>query len=499
MVAVPFAPFDPDKSRFNTGAMPIVTNVVPKIDGYGPLPALLVTGAVYDYLVDENGDYLVNEDGQRLVVGVDWTGITGQLLLPGDCTAYFAARREDGSEAQVAGTSEGLHQFNPIQFVWEDVSGPSAPYDTDAAWSIEKFGSVLYAANGVDYEQKMDIESDTAFSDNSSAPKAKYLRAVGDFMTRGNIVGHPARWQWSAINNPQLNTANSKLSGFQDMPEGDEVMGTVPLSNGAHVIMRSAIQGMILALEPDFVFRRTLIDGKRGTSSPGSICQIGQDDYLVYLDDGWTRFKNGAFTNIGEGRVNQWFLGECDQDERAKIRAALDPEHNCVWIGYTDTNGARKSLGYQYILDQFVLAELQFQVATPARTFAYSESDPPISIVGLWRFSAIDEDGQLAYLVGNNLAAILETNEVRFAPDRAFVNGVRLQSDAQNFTITVSTTDVLGGAFRSRAAVSPSARSGKIPVRADGRTHKIRATIAQGSTWTIANGLDVDVVQSGKA
>lgn len=497
MVTVPFAPFEPDKSRYNSGATPEIINSVPTADGWGPLKGTTIVYGVYYLLANENEAPLLREDGNYIIVGQSFDALSGDTVLSADAKGMFACRKLDGTESIFVGTGTTLEIFNRGGLDWGDVSGSSGPYAGTERWSFARFGQVVYAQNGVDPEQMIDVDNDVEFSDNSTAPVAKYIASVGDFLMRGNLVGYPARVQWSGLNDPTYNTATQRSSDYQDMPTGDEVMGIVPLSGGAHIWMRSALHAMQSALGSGFVFTRAPIDEVVGTSAPYSICSIGQDDYVVYVDTGFLRFKGGGFTNIGEGRVNRWFLANCDQNERGNIVANVDPEHNVVWFAFTDMDGNRKTLGYQYLYDRWCISTLEIQASCRARTFAYS-GQPPIIEEDVPRFAMITSDRRLAYLVGSNLAATLTTNELDFAPDRAFVNSAALISDAQDFTVVHKTTDVRGGAFRTRTAVSPSTRTGRVPLRGDGRQHKFQIDIAAGEDWSTATALEVDAQRSGR-
>jgi hypothetical protein len=98
------------------------------------------------------------------------------------------------------------------------------------------------------------------------------------------------------------------------------------------------------------------------------------------------------------------------------------------------------------------------------------------------------------------MEATIETNEASLnGTDRAFVNGGRLDGDAANYTATLATADYKGQAFRARNGVSPSARTRFLALRGDGRVHKATVTIPSGESWTIYQGVDLDVVGSGKS
>lgn len=508
MVAVPFPPFEPDANRYNTNALPIALNVVPLKDGWRPLQSIVNPLPSYERLTDIDGNRLTDIDGNYLIVGPGGSSLGGGYRITDPITGLFAARKKDGTEALFAGTDTTLYKFNRSSFVWEDVSGASAPYASACRWSFVKFGSVVYCQNGNDPEQMFDIETDLTFSDNATAPICKYLAVVGSFVFRGNIVSWssqsitnaPDMIQCSALENPQDNEPqNFNFSDYQSIPTGDEVMGIVPVSGGAHIWMRNALQGITLTLTSDYTFTRTPINEMRGTSAPYSIGIVGQDDYSIYCDDGFWRFQGGTFNPIGNGRVNSWFLTESDQNDRENVLAMPDPEHNVVWTAYTDADATRKMLGYHYNFDRWCQSDVYVQASTRSRTFAYSQSTPPIVETDLLRFAIIDASGTLGYLVGNNLPATITTNEIQFSNNRAFANSAQLIGDPQIFTITPATTDVRGGTFRVRNASSPSARSGRVPMRADGRTHRFQVDIQPNITWTNAISLDVEISQTGQS
>ena len=70
MAEVSLGRFEPDKNRFNVGALPDVDNVVPQQDGWGPVKAPVETATVYDFIMSPDGeDYILGGDGNRLITG----------------------------------------------------------------------------------------------------------------------------------------------------------------------------------------------------------------------------------------------------------------------------------------------------------------------------------------------------------------------------------------------------------------------------------------------
>ena len=502
MAIIPLARFAPDKAKFNTDALSSVNNVVPATDGWKPLKQIVQTPAIYDYLVWENGDYITDQNGNRLVVGTDWSGLGGEITLPDTATMFFVARKRDGTEVLFCGTETQLFKYNATSNVWEDVS--STTYASVVPWVAVQFGDYVLCQNGFDSEQLFDIENDTEFSDNATAPICKTMAVVKNFVARGNIVSwasqsitnQPRMFQCSAIEDPTDNEPqNFNFSDYQTFATGTEIKAIIPFGEGCIVEMKDARYVANFVMD-QFTFTAQPVDETRGTPAAYSIGLLGPSDYCMYRDDGFWRINMGGSKNIGNEKVNQFFAADCDQEQRESIRACVDPENLVCWFSYTDTNGDRKMLGYHYLLDEWTASDIDVVVAATARTFEYGST---ITTAGLLRFAVIDSDGVLGYLVGPNAQAEFGTNEVLHNKDRSFVNGLRLITDASTYSVIVTTRDVLGGSTRARSSATPSSRSGLVPARADGRAHIYDFTIPAGTTWTTATAADIDVKASGRS
>lgn len=494
MAELPFGPYEPDRGRYNTSVLQDVINLVPTADGYGPLPAIVPTPAVYMYLTYDNGNRITYDNGDLIIIATDWSDITGVLTLPAGCIGFFAARKRDGTEVLFAGTTTKLYKFNALQFVWEDVS--STTYAADCRWSFAKFGDEVRCQNGFNYEQVFDIESDIVFSSDTGAPICKYLLVIGSFLFRFNIVAwaaqptfvNPAAMMCSAFESPGDNILqNANWCDSQVVPTGDEITGAVTVSGGAHVWLRGGVAPLSIVMEGGVTFALGEVDTTRGTSAPYSIGSFGQNRYIIYTDDGFWLYDSG-FNPIGQDRINKTFLARVDQDTFEDILAMNDPEHAIIWLSYTNTTGDRRLFGYQYNLNRFTASDVAVVASFVCRTFIYGGSTP-ILVANQPRFAIIDEDGQLGYLVGDPLAASLTTNEYQVSEDRTFTNMAQLDGDMLDFELTVITRDIKGGPSRTRAAAVPSDRSGNVHFKASGRTTQFQLDVAAEEEWTTVSGL----------
>jgi len=501
MAIVPLARFAPDASVLNTEALSLVNNVKPARDGWSPIRQIVPTPAIFMYLTYDNGDRITYDNGDPIIIALDWSNIIHSVTLPSLATGYFRATKRDGSEILFAATETQIFQYWTEQNVWIDVS--STTYASAVPWIFVQHGDYVLAQNGFNEEQIFDVENDTVFSDNTGAPICKAMAVVKDFVVRGNIVSwvaegytdEPRMVMCSAYNDPTDNVLqNRNFCDFQIYPLGTEIKAIAPYGDGCIAEMKDGRYPMSFTLGDYTFVSGDFIQG--GTPAPYSLGMIGTNDYAIYRDDGFWRISGAGTIPIGDGKVNAFFLDDCDQDERESIRACVDPENLICWWAYTDTTAARKMIGYHYVLNEWTMSDLDVVVSAQARTFAYEST---ITTEGLLRFSIIDSNGQLGYLFGDTAAASFGTNEVLHNKDRSFANGLRLITDTNSYSVIVTTRDVLGGTPRVRSSVTPSARSGLAPVKADGRSHKYDFTIPAGTTWTTVTAADIDVSASGQA
>jgi hypothetical protein len=512
MVKLAAALFEPDKSRYDMAASSNIMNALPVADGWAPMPSLSDKNPLIRVLEDEDGTPLTDESGNVLVELISGTfGPGDALALPEQSRGGIFVRLQNGSTRLFIGTETRLWEFDQSGYFFKDVSGASAPYACDDRWSFALYGTTLYCCDGADPEQMFDIGTDTVFSDNTSAPVATDIIVIDDFMMRAlpdNSV------QWSSLDDPQSNTVGLDFSDVQPFGDGNGIQRILPLSGGALVIQRDKIEVLNFP-DPTFTFRRSQLNGYRGSPAKWSAQVIGQDDFVVYCIDGFFRGTN--FQAIGAEKVDRFILDNCDETARQNMISAPDFKRKIVWFRVQKTDGSYLLLGYNWQLDRWTQSNADmadmFRLETVGLTIgALPSVFPTIADLaditfgssifdgGATEFGGVTSDGYLAYLYGPAMEAILETNEAALnETSRAFVNGGRLDGDAANFTAVLATADYKGQPFRARNAVTPSARTRFIPFRGDGRVQKVTATIPAGEPWTIFQGVDLDVVGSAKS
>lgn len=511
---IPLPAFEPDRSRFNGNALPNILNVLPHADGWAPHPANVNIIPAYEILTDENGAYLTDENGNYLITGPGGVALLGTVELPAACQTACYVRTSSGTRRYFAFTATAIYEFEKTDLTWVDVSRAGSAYAAEGPWSFAVFGTTLYAQNGTDTEQYIDIDAGTVFADNATAPVAGYIATIGDFLVRGAISGTPNKLQWSALNDPTSNSAGLDGSDYQIFPEGEEITGIIPMSFGALVVLRTAIYAMRFSPDSGYVFTFGPITVEKGSSSPWSITVLNQDDFIMHCSDGWVR--GPQLTPIGAERVDKWYMSNTTQSDRELAYSSIDPERKVCWIKYTDTNGENMLLGYNWQLNRWFRSNLDVQTIFRAASvgvtidgmdeyFATIDAanvpiDSPAFDGGVPAIAVITADGYMGFLSGTNLAATIETNEISInGTGRAMINGGRLDGDAVDVSVTLSVADYKGGTMTEKSAVTPSTRTRNISLRGDGRVHKIKLDVAAGADWTIISGIDVDVVGTGKS
>lgn len=512
---VPVARFMPDRSPFTLEASPQQLNVVPTVDGVEPLPGPIAFSPLLGFLTDEYGNPLTDAvSGDYIVSGPDGAALVGEVLLPGTAKGAFYARLADGTDIRIIGTTDALYRVDTTEKTFIDISGPDAPYNVpeNGFWSFKQFGTTIYAQNGVDDEQQFDIAADTAFSTNSTAPIAKYLMVTNDRLHRLCLTSNTSEQQWSGLNDPTYNVIGLRGCDEQVQPIGNGITGGVDMSFGAIVFCRNAIRRMDYSGVSQWIYQFSTVSSERGAVSPGSICKIGDDDFVFYAHDGF--FRGMAMTPIGAERIDKWFVANTEESARVNMTSALDRKRKVVWFRFTAANGNNWLLGYQWQIDQWLLTDAPlatvFTVETAGITIdgmadifeTIDDIDVPFDSSfwdgGAVELGAITDEGYFAILNGPAMKATIISNQAADEGNqRFFVNSGRLDADTSNASVTVATADVKGAVFRDRLPVTPSARTGKIPIRADGRVFRVTTEIPEGEAWTFFGGIYLVENQAG--
>ena len=216
-------------------------------------------------------------------------------------------------------------------------------------WQFLQFGNYALAANGANKVQYYDINASSYFGDlATTAPIAKYITAVRDFVVCANIGAgtNPSRVQFSDINDPTDWTPGAaSQSDSQDLPDGGDITGITGGEFGI-VFLEKAIVRMSYIGSPLF-FQFDTISRNVGCIEGGSIAQYGGVTYFL-SDDGFYSCNGQQITGIGAEKVDRYFFNNANIGDIDSISAAVDPERNLVIWDYTTVSGPRGLLIYNF-------------------------------------------------------------------------------------------------------------------------------------------------------
>lgn len=479
---IPFAPFEPDRSKFNAAASEGTLNVLPAADGWKGMPQLT---EVSDALGDE-------------------------------CLGYVKVQDSNDNLTIIAGTRTDLFRLDTSTspYSWVNISKSSGAYSVPIGdrWQFAVFGDHVIACNLGTVLQSYDINTPTAFADIAGAPTARTVWVVGDYLCVGSLLNEPNKMAWSGLNDHTFWTYGKRGSDTQEFPDGGEVLGGFGAQTGGVVMQRNKIRYQNFAPNTGLTFTFSEANSERGTLSQFAYVSLAPQRFFYLSSDGF--FSGVEGVPIGAERVDEWFFDTVDHNYLYDVRAVPDPFEKIVWWIFRTINGTRRLLGYDWQLDRWCLSDQDLSDAGPLLTpgitwdgldalyATIDDIDVPfdsrIFKGGSPAFAAFTTDNKLAYFTGTNQAATIQTAQIELNPGhRTFVNGGRVTSDATNYTVTIGSAAFHGGSITNKAAVSPSARSGHLPLRCSGKIHQVTVNIPAGENWTIASSVELTAPREG--
>lgn len=479
---IPFAPFEPDRTRYAIDASKNQINAIPVKDGWGPLPDLVALSQ----------------------------------SLGAACLGGWSVRKQDGTFRLIAATETGIYELNGTDYSWDEISGSSAPYSvpTGDRWSATKYGQTLVLCNLGDDPQYLDIDNGTAFADlPGSPPKARYCATIGEYLALGYLDGYPNRFMLSGIGDAGFWTLGQRGCDLQDFADGEEIVNIQGGERGAIIAHRTAFTEVALTTGGDYSFTTRVVNPSRGVFAPLSVVPIGPGAFVYYARDGF--FMNVEGQPIGAERVDMWFQEKADSLYTQQIRGFADPFRKIAWFQSQDATGTKFLLGYHWQLDRWCYADNNVSemciMATPGVTWDGIETlydswddaelpwDSALLTGGALRFAAFDTDNKLGFFTGLPRAASLMTADVQLsAGGRSFVQGARITTDCDDFTLTSITSDKHGGTRTEGNPVSPYPATGMCHFRSGGLLHAFKMEIPQGTDWSHVIGVDVDYQPEGR-
>lgn len=497
MAAIKFPAFAPDVASVDAAVTAVATNVMPRSDGYGPVASPSPISAP----------------------------------LPADCRGAIEVQSPAfGFPVYFAGTGTKLFKFNLGTASWDDVTTPGAVYGVPPGdyWSFAVYGTRLVATCLGARPQVIDIDLGKHFRAlGGNPPRARHCGVVGEFLVLAGLASDPNAVQWSDLGDIEtwpLGLQNGHTGDIQLFPDGGAVTGFAGGEFGI-VFQERTIRRMVFSPGSAEVFDFSIFEENRGAVAPWAIARAGAR--VFFLDrDGFYLFTGGASSPIGAERVNRFLLGaegrpgRADPNAIASTVAIRDATGPRVLFAYRSRSAPADSptlldeiLLYDWLLDRWSFIGLAVRFGLVAATPAVSIDNLPGSLDdagqkslddssyagGAPALGLITADNRLGLLTGPALEAFIETPDAMLArPNRAFLRGLRLDADADDWRASVGTRESLAQSVpvRWRPESAPNFER-FAPCRASGRYHRTRVRIPAGTAWSYASAVEPDATAEG--
>lgn len=475
--ALPFTEWLPDRPALDNPGLVIADGVWPVAQGYKP-------------------------------IGAFSPSINGTLAA--DCLGAGSARAIAGGTFTIAGTAGNLYRYTTSG--WSSV-GSGYTASALIGWRMVQWGNYILATNGANPVQKLDMGagSPSFGALPGSPPIADLITVVRDFVVLGRTNSNTQRLTWSGINDEEEWTGGVNQSGSQIMPTGGDINGVTGGEFGIvlqeHRVVRMTYVGAPL------VFQFDEVADNLGCIARGSVCRVGAVTYFL-SHQGFAKTDGNAVQVIGDEKVNRTALDLINRSFFSGMSCAVDPKNSLIFWAMPNATTSSVVYVYNYALDRWSSFQQNTQrffmglsegVTLEALSSAYAnlETVPASLDDDQWKggyplVMLIDNSRRLGVLGGTPKAATFATGDVGVAGGRtARLRRVRLQADTvSGLGVTIAGSPRRGEAVQ-RETFAGVNRFSDMPVRAAWRYPRFEVTIAAGTNWSEATGMEVEFEGGG--
>jgi hypothetical protein len=361
-----FPAYLPDVIDYARNSSQTISGVVPRADGYGPIPSPTPYSAA----------------------------------LPGVCRGAFVAYKTDGTVAIFAATSTNLYKLDATTLVWSLVSktGGYTGLVNSANWQFAQFNNYVLAVMSGTPPQFYDLTTNGStttgnignFDNLSNAtgalgtpPNASYIAIVGRFVVLSGLLANPYAVQWSGLNAPAT-WDGTNSSSTQVLPDGGVVRGVGGGEGSAFIFQDFAIRSMTYTGEPVIVFQIQRISQDRGLYGPYTLTRAGEQLFFLAPQGLHSIAPGGLPNEIGKGKFNRTLMADIDRGNLQLAIGAIDPRQSRIFLAYKSNGNPNltydKLLCYDFLLDRASLTPL-------AGEYFLALSQPGITLEGLDPFA----------------------------------------------------------------------------------------------------------------
>lgn len=498
---IPIGEFKPDLTDYANDGLMVCKNVIPDSGRYKPFPSLL--------------SYSTSASN-RIQGGI-------------------AYQHTDQSIHIFAGDETNLYKV--IGSTLTDISRTSGgDYNCteENQWEFLNYGTRIIATDFTDVIQSYVVGTDTNFSTlSSSAPKAKTMAIVNNFLMLGNVEDTtyglgtmPDAVWWSAIDDPTnfpqpaSTSARQVQSDYQRLVgTGGQVRSIVGAQNYAVIIQDKNIwRGEYVGSPAIFTF--SLAEDNRGTKNGNTVIADGRNVY--YIDeDGFYLFDGVQSYPIGANKVDDFFKNDLAVNYVYRISTAYDPINHLIMWSYpttSSTDGTPNRIIYYQTVDKvwgIIDCSLEFLLSLlttgydldtdinaadiPLEAADFPSLDSIVYMGGKFKLGAFDTDHKLSYFYGTNLEATLESGEKQINDGaRAFVNSVLPICDAEDVAVSIGYRTLQSNAVTYTGESAINSQTGECNFRVDSPFHRFKFRIPAGSDWNYLKGFKLKVIAVGE-
>ena len=467
---IDFGEWMPDQAGI-TGALQEAYNVVPQAIGYASLPS-----------------------------SVDFSASASEAL-----TNVYATKYGGTTTVFAAGTTK-LFKFDSGDLSLDDVS-KSGGYTTADRFYFVQYGQKLIAANGNSKLQAWDLGGSTLFADlSASAPTAKYVTVVRDFVVAANTASAPSTVYWSDINDEtDWTPSDTSQADSQLIPDGGDIRGITGGEFGI-VLLEKSIVRMSYIGSPLF-FQFDTIAKNIGCYEANSIAQHGNLTFFL-SDDGFYMTDGQAVLPIGAEKVDRHFFTYVDQSKIDEMSAAVDTVRKIVMWQYTDIFANKKLLIYNW-------QSKKWSEGDTTTSYLASSASAGTTLESLDTFGNMDTIGTsfddrlwaggkfvMSGVEGNKIVTFTGQPKTGYLTTGDLGNGnqsivmlAKPKIDTGSGSVSVASRTLLNQVPSFGDIVAPDSEN-RVSLRSSGKWHRIRV-YPSGANWKHAVGVEVDVVSQG--
>lgn len=425
-------------------------------------------------------------------------------------TSLFAGKQPDGVTKLFAAGRTKIYTVSGVGALTLENSG----YTTAATekFRFTQFGDNIIATNNSEKLQSWVLGSSTAFADlNASAPIAKYITVVRDFVVVANTYESAKQEQyrvrWSALNDETDWTPSStNQSDYQDIADGGQIMGIRGGEFGL-VLLERSIHRMSYIGTP-FVFQFDNISRNKGCMVSGSIAQY-QGITFFLSDDGFYMCDGQQVKPIGSEKIDRWFLDDVSEPDYVTMSAAVDPVRKLILWNYKSKDGTRKLIAYNFSTNRWTYTDagtdyisdassasstLEELDSVSASIDALATPLDSILFTGGKYFLGGTYGTKVMTYTGTPMTARIQTGDIE-AGGQSLINLARPQVDQGSATVAVASRRLLSEDITYGTPVAAD-DDNRVGLRNSGKYHRIQVN-PTGDRWKSAVAVDIDIVSQG--